>query len=335
MRFLLFMTITFVLSLTSILPAKVWRVNNNGVSADFTTAQQAADGAAAGDTLYFEGSGASYGDMNISKKLVIIGPGYYLDKNGTYYLNNNTASIGNVNLQKSPLASAASSVIMGVSISNLSIAADNILIFKNWIQKLNFTDAADGVKIQQNFIQNGNINITNSKNLVFKNNIVLGCSFQGIVNTTYNHNITNNLFVTSQLQQNSYDAWVRGVIFINNIFYNSNLINPGDNFMNNNITDGSWLPQSPGDGNQNNVSMSSIMYMSYSSSPDGQYQLMPAPNAARATGMGGVDMGPFGGDTPYVLSGVTPIPSIYYLNTSGVGTNQGGLPVQIKAKGNK
>ena len=62
--------------------AKIWRVNNNnGVAANFTTLQAAHDGAASGDTLHIEASPNSYGTLNVSKKLTIIGVGYFLDLN--------------------------------------------------------------------------------------------------------------------------------------------------------------------------------------------------------------------------------------------------------------
>ena len=55
--------------------AKIWRVNNTGVPADFTTAQAAINSVSVvnGDTIHLEASGASYGSMNITKQLVIIG----------------------------------------------------------------------------------------------------------------------------------------------------------------------------------------------------------------------------------------------------------------------
>src|SRR6187549_1803900 len=62
--------------------AKIWRVNNNvGINADFTTLQAAHNGAASGDTLYLEGSPNSYGALTCTKKLAIIGTGYFLDQN--------------------------------------------------------------------------------------------------------------------------------------------------------------------------------------------------------------------------------------------------------------
>ena len=70
--------------------AKVWRVNNNaGVTANFTDFPAAVTGASAGDTIRSRvlGHHLYSGVSTLSKKLTIIGCGYYLS--GTH-LNPNT-----------------------------------------------------------------------------------------------------------------------------------------------------------------------------------------------------------------------------------------------------
>ena len=70
--------------------ANCWRLNNNpAINADFRTFAEAHDAAAAGDTIYVEGNGneAHYGNIQISKKLIIIGPGYFLNENDSTYAN--------------------------------------------------------------------------------------------------------------------------------------------------------------------------------------------------------------------------------------------------------
>ncbi len=58
--------------------ARIWRVNNNaGVVADFTTVAAAVTAAAAGDTIYIEGSATAYGGSGLNKKLTFIGTGYF------------------------------------------------------------------------------------------------------------------------------------------------------------------------------------------------------------------------------------------------------------------
>ena len=78
--------------------AAIWRVNNNpGINANFTSFTAAQNVASNGDTLYFEGSPVSYGDITITKPLVIIGPGYFLTENLQTQANPVSAQFGTVN----------------------------------------------------------------------------------------------------------------------------------------------------------------------------------------------------------------------------------------------
>ena len=58
--------------------ATIWRVDNVSLhDADFTDLQSAHDGASAGDTLYVAGTDNDNGDCILTKKLTIIGNGYF------------------------------------------------------------------------------------------------------------------------------------------------------------------------------------------------------------------------------------------------------------------
>ena len=110
--------------------AKIWRVNNNGgVSADFTTLQAAHNGAASGDTLHLEGSPDSYGGLTSSKKLVIIGPGFYLGENPATQAVALPAYIGNITYN----IGSEGSVIMGCDLNGgtINVFASDIVIRRN------------------------------------------------------------------------------------------------------------------------------------------------------------------------------------------------------------
>lgn len=67
----------FLLALSFGAQATTWTVSNNpNKPAQFTSAQAAADSAAAGDTLLISGSTTSYGELNIEKQLHLIGEGW-------------------------------------------------------------------------------------------------------------------------------------------------------------------------------------------------------------------------------------------------------------------
>jgi hypothetical protein len=82
-------------------------------------------------------------------------------------------------------------------------------------------------------------------------------------------------------------------------------------------------------GNQANVDMNTVFVNSESS--DGQFQLAEGSPAIDA-GENGVDIGMFGGMTPYVLSGIVPLPTVYYFNAPSVVGHQSELNVNMKIR---
>src|SRR5690606_4402307 len=125
-------TFTFLaISLISLsASAKIWRVNNNsGVNADFTTLSAAHTGAASGDTLHLEASANSYGSATFTKKLVVIGAGFYLDQNPNTQATKLSSLISSLTLY----AGATGSVITGIDFSNgtINVYASDIVIRRN------------------------------------------------------------------------------------------------------------------------------------------------------------------------------------------------------------
>src|SRR5215217_1034910 len=117
------------LSLSVCSYAKIWRLNNNtGITADFTNIQAAHDGAGSGDTLHVEGSPTSYGSLTWNKKLVIIGPGYFLDQNADLQAHILSAKLDGITFY----SESAGSEVMGMEISgSAAIHARNIVIKRN------------------------------------------------------------------------------------------------------------------------------------------------------------------------------------------------------------
>ena len=66
---------------------------------------------------------------------------------------------------------------------------------------------------------------------------------------------------------------------------------------------------------------------------DGQFRLK-SNSPAIGAGEGGVDVGPFGGSSPYKLSGISLHPNIWFVNMPTIGTSGGGLQVQVKVNAN-
>jgi hypothetical protein len=153
-----------------------------------------------------------------------------------------------------------------------------------------------------------------------------------ITNVTVNNNIT--YYVTANT------AGISGWVVQNNTFFQSGASNALSNstFDNNlitssssgsptfpgttftyNVSDGNTF--SSGTGNQINYDVTSDRIASGAGiSTDETYQLK-AGSALKTAASDGGEVGAFGGATPYVISGIPPIPSITNMVNTGTGTN--------------
>lgn len=81
MRKIVLLSIVWLLFCANSLSAKVIRVNNQEpTKADqftFDNLQDAYNNAVSGDSLYIEGSDVSYGSLDIAKRLIFIGSGFF------------------------------------------------------------------------------------------------------------------------------------------------------------------------------------------------------------------------------------------------------------------
>lgn len=305
--------------------AAVWRVNNTfGSSAHYTNIQAAHDAATTvnGDTLYIEASSSSVGTLSLSKKLVIIGTGYFLPQNPQ--------------TQASPLASfvdyiyfqtgSEGSKVMGLTISYVYLYTSDIFITRCRLTYSSYpiygvAAGLSNIIITQNYISTGYWPYTaiyfpySASNILISNNYIEGGISTG---TDFFGIFTNNVFYGYVSAYNS--------IFKNNILTAGTFYNYNCSFTHNISADASFGNLN---NNQENVSMASVFVGITGNSTDGQWQLLTGSPAIGA-GENGVDCGMFGGPFPYVLSGMPNIPSIYYLNAPAIPSNT--IDVAIKAK---
>lgn len=334
--------------------AKIWRVNNNsGIAADFTTLQAAHDGASAGDTLHVEASPTNYGGATFTKKLVVIGPGYYLNENPNTQAIKQTALVSTITLY----AGAAGSVLMGLDFnsSSLNVYANDIVIRRNKFSSAanNTTDYYVGaIQLYYNY-QGDNSAV---KNTIISQNY--GVAIYG------NYAVTGVLISSNYISFNSYygdattadvlrmhaDAIViiqnniirRGTITVNNSNITNNIqmagaFNGTNNLVSNNL--GSATQFGTTNGNKSNIDMGTVFVGAGTGvSSDGQWKLASGSPAIGAgygsTAQKPVDAGIYSGQTPYVLSGLPPVPSIYYFDNKPIGSNSDPITVTIKVKSN-
>jgi hypothetical protein len=327
--------------------AKTWRVNNiAGATADFTSVNSvntAMNNSTInnGDTIHFEASPSSYGgSLHVTKRVIVLGNGYFLG-----------GANGNAGLQQNGSASyfdytefdagSNGSKVMGISNYAVyfyqSATPTNDTIQRCYINGPVYLSSSNGTTMQNNLISqcyigalfsNGGASIS-CTNLIVQNNIIIGGINWLDVNTFTNCIFRNNVFATGQ-QLQLHDFYVA-----NNISTSNNSFNLLNCVVKNNIAcNGSQFGTA--NGNQANVTQSTVF--TGVASYDAAYQLKagsPAIGAGVTISGYTPDCGVFGGPTPYVLSGIPAIPSIYNLSVpASVTQGSTTMSVTIGTKSN-
>ena len=177
----------------SFLSAKTWRVSNIDATANFSTLDAAIQGITAGDTLYLEGSNIGYSLSNpITKKVAIIGPGYWLADNPNTSVSKLEAYIyadGASIMANGTLIEGVVLYNKGQLMGSFNIGADDVIIRKCCIgTNISFDD-----------------NNTNTQ-LQIKNTAIMQCYITTATlastnndDTAYNSLIINNIFTGGNL----------------------------------------------------------------------------------------------------------------------------------------
>lgn len=347
-----FLPISFLLVLAfsiNTASAKIWRVNNNvgGFNADFTTLQAAHNGAASGDTVYLEGSPDSYGSLNCSKKLILLGPGYFYAENNIASISTHTAKVSSISMS----TGAQGSEVMGLDFAGnaLYLYTSNIIVKRNKFSSSNGTSnigqiiyntgqvylndaGANNIYIIQNYgLQIHGPSYANT-GILINNNLIATYGYSGETVTAQSINLHSN---TTALIQNN--IFLRGTVSANNSSFTNNIMVNGffdkrENMTTNNLANGAQFGTE--NGNQANVDMVNVFVNS--TSPDERFKLKTGSPAIGA-GYGStpekpVDAGMYYGNTAYKSSGLPGIPVIYFINVQSVGSDTDPIDVSVKVK---
>lgn len=334
----------------SVSAQNIFRVDGNSANgAPYTTIQAAHDAAGIGDTIQIVGAASAYAGANITKQLVIIGPGYYLGENSQTQVNKSNARLSSALSLK---AGSSGTFIMGLHFDISSNCIDiegglsNIVIKRNLLDgsgaiRFNLTNSSviNNITIQQNYFESRPLNYVNSvanNNIFFLNNYC-GGSLLGLASSsmTIKHNIINTSenYAFDPTYQISNSTVQNNIINIKGASPTTNM--NGTNLFTNNLANIAGFGTA--NSNQASVNMANVFEVNpatVSSSPfttDSRWALK-AGSPAIAAGASGEDCGIFGGTDPYVLSGLPPVPAIYELTAPTSATQSGGLNVTIKAK---
>lgn len=310
--------------------------------------------ATAGDVLVV-GPG-NYAGVTISKKLTLLGPGYFRP--------GGAASVSSVTFD----VNSAGSYFSGFEVtSTCQISGSNITAKRNKFAGNfligNGASFSNIVAIENyclGIVYIGSSSSYQLSNFRFANNICFG-NLQIDTGSTSAGLVVNNTFrpdssIASGSVTVTYDNGVQNISFYNNIFttgfgtgstsrmfhdasrvplnFKWNIVGPTTTAIpipSNNLTNQNWSP----------------LYAGYPTNVTGLNNadgrvllkaLSPAINFGRKAPYGTsdtvTDAGAFGGDQPYILSGIPIGPSIYSMNVPSLAAANSVIPVTIKAKTN-
>lgn len=299
--------VTFLVSTLSF--AKIWRVNNNvGVAADFTTAQAANDNASVqpGDTIHLEPSTTTYGALTCTKRLTWISTGAFLGIHPNEQFSGNAARVVSL-----------TAYVAGCANSVFHINVDN-----------NVDINANGLRFERCFV-GGGIYIQNYGYGIPTNVVVFNSYSVGGMTINYgnNHVITNNIFGASlQVGSSTTLAVITHNVFntvsnaggtVNNSIVENNIFNKtATPYVFNNSTVQYNMAGSPnilpaGNNNQNGVAMSNV-FVNNNGTDDASFVLKAgSPAIGAGSGTPAVDLGAFGGASPFRQAMQPAIPAIY------------------------
>ena len=320
--------------------ARVIRVNSVPTFATscadcYTSLPSAISAALDNDTIHLEPADANYGDATINKRLVIIGAGYLLGPNPSNPdLQANTQS-SRVNLLTLNSNTSQGTVLMGLHFANqfggLSISnTSNIRVLRNFFDDgldIDFPSGGTGVSdilVAENLISGS---VTHSQfaqvvtNLTIRNNIIAtNLSFAEDADVITNLSVLNNTF----LYNGNHSLKNAEVAF--NVFYQGN-ITGANNTIHDNI---SAIALTGGDASNQVVNMGNVYNLTLGTD-DSKYDILPSSpfdedeDDAR---------GAFSGISPYRLSGIPNIPTIYTLQSTLNTVPGGSVEVTLSTRTN-
>jgi len=320
--------------------------NNPLIPAQYADITSAITAAAAGDTILVAGSPTSYGDISISKKLILLGPGPNTNNTFKFRATTGTITFG---------ASASNSIVKGFIIFGfvyVNAGANYVLIERNYILQpaidryIGITGtnsiirgnvisspisiSASGINcvINNNIFTSGYTSVTGlNSTSIFSNNITFTS-----VSGSY-ANIQNNIFIRNNTTVNvAVETSCTFCNFQRNLTYNY----PPDPML----PSGSILaiPSGTGSTGSNNLNNTDPLFVNPTKIKTGIYDYsddchLQVSSQGHNYGTDGTDLGVYGGNFSFQMLGETDIPQIYFMMlTNPVVPVNGTLNVDVKAR---
>ena len=338
----------FILCLSiSITNAAILTVDKAPHAGQYSTLQEAHDAASIGDTIHVFPSVGSYEAITVTKTLHFMGAGFSKSSDNL----KPTLLIGTMIFSEGSDGSTLESFGRGGGLY-VTIDANHITIKRNLLHRITIIENHSGTCIIQNYIsensENYAIYVHNNNDVFVANNIIWNMYQKGY--NTYNkvneggngifashnsitltlfHNIFNVRTKFNNIYPCSYGANAiiasgANIDIANNIFLDGK-ISASTGYFYYNMCESTQLP----DQNRNirNVNMDTV-FINHSNADFHLAENSPAKNAGR----NGVDMGIYGGSTPFVDNGIPSAPAIIQIEADHVVSKTHGLDITIKAK---
>lgn len=300
--------------------ATILRVSNlTNSGAPYSSISDAMSAAMDGDTIMVDGSSTSYGDITIDRKIVLMGPGYWLAENGVNTEGSAAATVGAVTLSDN----AAGTTICGMWVSGqMTIDVPNVVVNRCHTYYIRIAAAATNCVFHQNFMYT----------------TTTGQIISGKSDSEYavNTQITNNIII----QENTGNFPTSPVVYLNeayianNTFAYFNMNNYGTKTGIASCTNctieknvGGSLGNISGCTYVDNCTYDSWIYTTRTSDLTIKDQEL---DTTIAEEIAAKNAGAFNGDDPYVISGVPAGPMIQDITVPASVQQGSSLNVTIK-----
>ncbi len=330
------------------------RVNNTPGLNDpnvYATAQAAHDAATPNDIISLEPSASpSYGTLTATKRINIVGQGYFLDKNPNNTFDKRQTMLSTVTFD----GGSSNSTISGVSCGGISVKTPNVNISRCKINGVSLGQSSGPISgnfeygsnctVIGNFIEGGINGTAQATNCIISNNILFS-QFSVMVSSLNSATFTYNTMRCYNFTSTGFSG-VDNSIIANNIFdcrlapVALQVVTSSNNTtVSNNICLGiNGLPTGAGNingANQNIVfTGTSDPFANYTTTGDNLFQLA-AGSPALTAAAGGTQAGAFGnGANAYRLSGVPNTPIVTSFISTGSGNNTTPLSITVSVRSN-
>lgn len=333
------------LSLAGIIPleAAVIRLDNRpGRPSDFPDLGTAISKAQSGDVIYVAGSPENYGAgkrLEINKPLTLIGPGYFLDEN----LPKNDGASHAATIESILIGTEAEGTrLVGLAIPVLWFHSDHVKVERCYLQEIIAGHDVPVLSpvITQNLFwtQRQWGMLLNAREAIIANNIFWGAPNTFFIAETPPWAPADRRAATATFSQNTIIGGKSEKFFPTTHFDFSNNIILLSSALAETAFRAAFAPDLDDNvighvnGDLNAPVLHDIFLMN--GSRDARFQLgLLADNPARGAGQFGEELGAYGGATPYVLSGLPPLPFFDVFEAQSTVGPAGTLRVRVKAVG--